>query len=113
MQKTKRDKPYLFKTTIQVTKSMLKTYNRMVNRYSVTTAVSAGIAILNSLEPAERETWVDKINEMAAADKLDYEKAITQSAAGDDQLAESAATSALKSEKEKRRKKSGTVPKSA
>ncbi|MCE5184545.1 MAG: hypothetical protein LLF76_00270 [Planctomycetaceae bacterium] len=109
--KKQKPKPYLYKTTILVTKSALKNYNRMVNRYSVTTAVTAGVVVLDSLDPAERESWIDRINEMAEADKVAYEKSIKPS--DDGQLAQSVVDESLTSEPGKHKKKSATVPKSA
>jgi hypothetical protein len=69
-----KNKPYLDKTTIQITSSMQETYDRMSSRYGVTVAVSCGIALLNSLRPEDRERWVDEINRMADEDKRIYEE---------------------------------------
>jgi hypothetical protein len=73
-----KNKPYLDKTTIQVTTSVLPVYDKLVARYGVTVAVSAGILLLDSLKPEEREEWIDKVNLMCDTDKQDYESTINR-----------------------------------
>lgn len=70
-----KNKPYLDKTTIQITKSVLDVYDRMVSRYGVTVAVCAGILLLDKLNPEDREKHIDSVNALCASDKSFYEEA--------------------------------------
>jgi hypothetical protein len=71
-----KNKPYLDKTTIQVTDSILPVYDKLVARYGVTVAVCTGILLLESLNPDVREEWIDKVNLICDKDKQNYESAI-------------------------------------
>jgi hypothetical protein len=105
-----KNKPYLDKTTIQVTNSILPVYDKLVARYGVTVAVSTGILLLDSLKSDEREKWIDKVNLMCDTDKQEYETAINRE---DDDAAKRVVEAAANASGVLPKKKSGKPSKSA
>ncbi len=50
------------KTTVEFQANILTSYQRMVGRYGVKTAVSAGILLLERLTPVDREKIIDEVS---------------------------------------------------
>jgi len=58
----------IMRTTIHITEKARTAYIRMIRRYGIRAAVSAGIILLDRLTPEERENIIDEANSISPLD---------------------------------------------